>query len=178
MRPILGNKALPGLPRFEFYAAAAPSSAAQQQQNAYTQNMAARQAVLGQALNMWQPISSSVNAAPTAGAVFNIPVRQVGFTKRFLVKSTLQFTTGATGTYNTTAIGMPNLWSQVVVNDLSNYTRINSTGWHLWMLGTQKKGFFSGLASGGMASYQPNPSLYGQTVATDFPGGIATNVAA
>lgn len=179
MRPMIGDHKFPGLPRFTFAAGAAPAtSAAQQQQNAYTQNMAARQAVLGQALNMWQPISTQVIAAPTAGAVLNIPVRQVGFTKRFLVKATLQFLTGATGVFTSTAIGMPNLWSQVVVNDLSNYTRINTTGWHLWMLASQKKAFFSGLASSGMASYQPNPGLYGQTYATDFPGGIATNIAA
>jgi hypothetical protein len=151
-----------------------PPSAAQQQQAAFAQNNAARQAVLGQALNMWQPISSQVIATPVAGAVLNIPVRQVGFTKRFLVKATLNFTTGATGTYNITPIGTPNLWSQLIVNDLSNYTRINTTGWHLWMLGTRKKGFFSGLASGGMAAYQPNPGLYGQTYATDFPGGVTT----
>jgi hypothetical protein len=172
MRPILTGTRFPGLPRFEFAAGTPPASAAQQQQNAYTQNMGARQAVLGQALNMWQPISSQVIAVPTPGAVFNIPVRQVGFTKRFLVKATLQFSTGATGVFDLSPIGMPNIWSQIVVNDLSNYTRINTTGWHLWMLGTQKKGFFSGLASGGMGSFQPNPGLYGQTFATDFPGGV------
>src|SRR6185312_5663173 len=118
----------------------APSQA-QQVQNAYAQNNAARQAVLGQALNMWQPIYSQVTPTPAAGAVFNIPVRQVGFTKRFLVKATLQFTTGATGVYDASPIGTPNLWSQIVVNDLSNYTRINTTGWHLWMLACRKKGF-------------------------------------
>jgi hypothetical protein len=170
------TRRFPGLPKFEFAAgAAAGPSAAQQQQNAYTQNMGARQAVLGQALNMWQPISSQALATPTMGSVYNIPVRQVGFTKRFLVKATLAFTTGATGVFNTTAIGLPNLWSQVVVNDLSNYTRINTTGWHLWMLASRKKGFFSGLASGGAATYQPNPGLFGQTYATDFPGGVTTN---
>jgi hypothetical protein len=149
-------------------------SAASQAQNAYMQNQQARQAVLQQALDMWQPIFSSVIATPTPGAVLNIPVRQVGFTKRFLIKATLQFTTGATGTYDITPIGAPNLWSQAVVNDLSNYTRINTAGWHLWMLASRKKAFWSGLASAGMNSYQPNPGLYGQTYATDFPGGVTT----
>jgi hypothetical protein len=176
MRPEIASRvALTDLPKFTYAAGgAAPASAAQQQQNAYTQNMAARQAVLGQALNMWQPISTQSIATPTAGSVFNIPVRQVGFTKRFLVKATLAFTTGATGVFDTTAIGTPNMWSQVVVNDLSNYTRINTTGWHLWMLASRKKAFFAGLASSGMAAYQPNPGLYGQTYATDFPGGTTT----
>lgn len=155
-------------------AAQAPTSAAQQQQNAFQQNMGARSAVLSQALNMWQPISSQVIAAPTMGSVYNIPVRQVGFTKRFLVKSTMAFTTGATGVFNTTAIGTPNTWSQAVVNDLSNYTRINTTGWHLWMLASRKKAFFSGLASGGAATFQPNPGIFGQVFANDFPGGVTT----
>lgn len=174
MRPLIGNRPS-GLPRFEYYAGApAAPSAAQQQQQAYTQNMGARSAVLGQALNMWQPISAQVIATPTPGSVYNIPVRQVGFTKRFLVKATLAFTTGSAGVFTTTPIGTPNLWSQAVVNDLSNYTRINTTGWHLWMLASRKKAFFSGLASGGAATYQPNPGLFGQTFASDFPGGVTT----
>jgi hypothetical protein len=174
MRPMLAGHSLPGLPKFEYAAGAAPASPASQQQTAYQQNMGARSAVLSQALNMWQPISAQALAAPALGSVYNIPVRQVGFTKRFLIKATLAFTTGATGVFDTTAIGMPNLWSQAVVNDLSNYTRINTTGWHLWMLASRKKAFFSGLASGGAATFQPNPGLFGQTYATDFPGGVTT----
>lgn len=173
MRPMIAGRALPGLPKFEFHATP-QASASSQQQSAYSQNMGARSAVLAQALNMWQPISTQALATPGLGSVYNIPVRQVGFTKRFLIKATMAFTTGATGIFDTTAIGMPNLWSQVVVNDLSNYTRINTTGWHLWMLASRKKAFFSGLASGGAATYQPNPGLYGQTYATDFPGGVTT----
>jgi hypothetical protein len=157
-------------------AAQAPSAATQAQQ-AYQQNLAARAAVLGSAVNMWQPIFTQVIAAPTPGQVLNIPVRQVGFTKKFLVKITAQFSTSAsTGTFNLTNIGLPNMLSQVVVNDLANYTRINTTGWHLWMLASRKKAFWSGLASQGMASYQPNPGLYGQVYPTDFPGGLTTNV--
>ncbi len=151
-----------------------PPNASSQAATAYQQNMAARGAVLQSAVNMWQPIYTQSQASPVAGSVFNIPVRQVGFTKRFLVKVQLQFTTGATGVYNITNIGTPNLLSQVVVNDLSNYTRINTTGWHLWMLQSRKKSFMSGLAASGMASLQPNPGLFGQTYATDFPGGVAT----
>lgn len=175
MRPnIASRETLAGLPKFTFHAGGAAPSAAAQQQNAFTQNMGARQAVLGQALNMWQPISAQSLATPTAGSVYNIPVRQVGFTKRFLVKSTLSFTTGATGVYSLSPMGTWNFWSQAVVNDLSNYTRINTTGWHLSMLASRKKAFFSGLASSGMAAYQPNPGLFGQTVASDFPGGTNT----
>lgn len=154
-------------------AAQAPN-ASQQAANAYQQNMAARSAVLQAAVNMIQPIYTTAISGPTAGSVFNIPVRQVGFTKRFWVKVQLLFTTGATGVYDITNIGAPNLLSQIVVNDLSNYTRINTTGWHLWMLQSRKKSFMSGLASAGMASNQPNPGLYGQTYPTDFPGGVTT----
>jgi hypothetical protein len=155
--------------------AQAPSAASQAQQ-AYQQNLQARAAVLGNSVDMWQPIFTQAIATPTPGQVLNIPVRQVGFTKRFLVKITAQFSTGATGAATLTTIGLPNMLSQVVVNDLANYTRINTTGWHLWMLQSRKKAFWSGLASAGMASYQPNPGFYGQVYPTDFPGGLTTNV--
>jgi hypothetical protein len=178
MRPLIsGRTSLPGFPKFEYMAAAAAPSAASQAQQAYQQNLQARAAVLGQAVDMWQPIFSQSISAPTPGTVLNIPVRQVGFTKRFLVKLTAVFSTNAsTGTFVTTPIGLPNMLSQVVVNDLANYTRINTTGWHLWMLQSRKKAFWSGLASAGMASYQPNPGFYGQVYPTDFPGGLTTNV--
>src|ERR1700677_315615 len=155
--------------------ATAPSAASQAQQ-AYQQNLQARAAVLGNSVDMWQPIFTQAIATPTPGQVLNIPVRQVGFTKRFLVKITAQFSTGSTGAATLTTIGLPNMLSQVVVNDLANYTRINTTGWHLWMLQSRKKAFWSGLASAGMASYQPNPGFYGQVYPTDFPGGLTTNV--
>ena len=152
------------------------ASAAQMAQQAQQQNMASRVAVLQQALNMWQPIFSQTFTTPTPGQVYNIPVRQVGFTKRFLIEisMTLNVGGGETETLNP-QLGPSNILSNVTLNDLSNYTRINTTGWHLWMLSCVKKGFFNGLAAGGMASFQPNPGVWGAAYTNDSPMNAKSN---
>jgi len=150
---------------------AAPTqmSAAQAAAQAQQLNMAARVAVLQQALNMWQPIYSNTFSAVTPGTVINVPVRQVGFTKKFWIELAITLTiTTDTATLNP-QLGPANVLSNIVLNDLANYTRINTTGWHLWMLSCYKQGFFAGLAAGGMASFQPAPSVWGSCFTNDSP---------
>lgn len=99
-------------------------------------NMAQRNAVIGSAVEMTQQIFSTVVAAPVAGAnVLNIPVRNVGLIKRFIVE--------ISGTYNNTdgalaaiatAFGLSNLLTNVTFTDLNNNQRINTNGPHLAML--------------------------------------------
>ena len=144
-------------------------TAGQAQQQAQQQNMSARVAVLQQALNMWQPIYSATFSAVTPGTVYNIPVRQVGFTKKFWVELLFTITATTETEILNPQFGPANVLSNITLNDLANYTRINTTGWHLWMLSCYKQGFFCGLASGGMASFQPAPGVWGACLTNDSP---------
>jgi hypothetical protein len=148
---------------------AAQMSAQQQAQLAYQQNMAARLAVLQMAQNMWQQIYSTTLTTPAYGTVLNIPVRQVGLTKRFIIEVAFTVAQAAAETLTLTKLGPANIFSNVTLNDLSNYTRINTTGWHLFMLQCQKQGFFSGPAGQGKANFEPSPSIYGAAYTNDSP---------
>lgn len=160
---------------------AAQMNAQQLAMQAQQQNLAARVAVLQQSLNMWQPIFSQTFANPVPGTQYNIPVRQVGFTKKFWIEIVMTVLQGAAETQTLTDLGPANILSNVTLNDLSNYTRINTTGWHLWQLSCIKQGFFAGMAGLGMASFQPAPSVYGTAFTNDSPinakAGAATIVA-
>lgn len=144
-------------------------SAQQQAQVAYQQNMAARIAVLQGALNMWQPIFATTLLNPAYGTVLNIPVRQIGLTKRFLIKVAFTVAQSAAETQTLTKLGPANIFSNVTLNDLSNYTRVNTTGWHLFMLQCMKQAFFTGPAGQGKTDFQPAPSIFGAAFTNDSP---------
>lgn len=141
----------------------------QQAQVAYQQNMAARLAVLQMSQNMWQSIYSTTLTNVAYGTVLNIPVRQVGLTKRFIIEVAYTFQQSAAETQTLTKLGPANIFSNVTLNDLSNYTRINTTGWHLFMLACMKQAFFSGPAGQGKTDFQPAPSVYGTAYTNDSP---------
>jgi P3 major capsid protein len=144
-------------------------SAQQQAQVAYQQNMAARIAVLQGALNMWQPIFATTLTSPAYGTVLNVPVRQIGLTKRFLIKVQFTVAQSAAETQTLTKLGPANIFSNVTLNDLSNYTRVNTTGWHLFMLQCMKQAFFTGPAGQGKTDFQPAPSVFGSAYTNDSP---------
>lgn len=144
-------------------------TAQQQAQVAYQQNMAARLAVLQMAQNMWQNIYSTTLANVPYGTVINVPIRQVGLTKRFLIEVAFSVVQSAAETQTLTKLGPANIFSNVTLNDLSNYTRINTTGWHLFMLQSMKQAFFSGPAGQGKTDFQPSPSVYGTAYTNDSP---------
>jgi hypothetical protein len=148
---------------------AAQMSPQQQAQIAYQQNMAARLAVLQMAQNMWQIISSQTLTNVAYGTVINIPIRQVGLTKRFLIEVAFTVAQSAAETQTLTKLGPANIFSNVTLNDLSNYTRVNTTGWHLFMLACMKQAFFSGPAGQGSTNFQPAPSVYGAAYTNDSP---------
>lgn len=144
-------------------------SANNQAQQLYQANMAARLFVLQNALNMWQPIFTTTLANVAFGQTLNIPVRQVGLTKRFIVEVSFNVQQSAAETQTLTPFGPSNIFSNITLNDLANYTRINTAGWHLWMLSCMKRGFFSGLAGQGKTNFEPNPGVYGTAYTNDSP---------
>jgi hypothetical protein len=106
--------------------------------------------------DMTQPIASGTFVPNGNNNTVNIPMRQVGLTRGFLVKITATFTNTDTGVDATlTDFGAANILSNVTVTDLDNYQRINTTGWHLWMLNTAKEGFPFGAALLSSATDEP-----------------------
>lgn len=122
------------------------NAAAAPQQYTQEMNNYARNLVLAKAIDMWQTIDTRTLVGTIPGQVINIPVRNVGLIKRFVVEITGTFTRSAAETYTKTAFGVANLLSQVVFTDLSNQTRINTSGWHLHFLATARRQMAFGAA--------------------------------
>lgn len=125
-----------------------PVNAQSGTQSAMQANYAARQAVLQQGYPMLQQISSqTIN--PANQTVVNIPPQNVGLIKGFLVEVVTNFTVAATDALALTPFGTANIIQNVLFQDLQNYQRINTTGWHIAMLNCAKQGrpFMSNTAS-------------------------------
>jgi hypothetical protein len=123
-------------------------------------NMIARNAILASAKDMWLPIYTQLPAGTIAGQTINIPVRNVGLIKRFLVKITGTFVQAAAETYTLSKIGLANVLSNVQFTDLNNQQRINTSGWHLHYVATARRQAAFGAAftndqSAGIASNYP-----------------------
>jgi hypothetical protein len=109
-------------------------------------NMAARQLIVNQAIDLTLPIAQgTLSYASGTPTVLNIPVRPVGLVKRFWIEISGIFNSTA-GTMTRTPIGMPNLLSSVVFTDLSNQVRVSTTGWHLHYLATVRRQLALGAA--------------------------------
>ena len=106
-------------------------------------NLQARQAIVQSALRRQQQIYTNT-FNPTAGVVLNIQPRYAGLILGFFVE-VIATCTVTTANYDLTAWGASNLLQQVQFNDLSNNTRIQTTGWHLnsVMTAKQKQTFLS-----------------------------------
>lgn len=131
----------------------APSALEIQQQNEL-----ARRVVVGNSIKMVQPIFNQ-NVDISAQNVINIgqnTIRGAGLLLGFIVEVSGGVTNGAATQANLTGFGTANVVSQFRFDDLSGYTRIQTSGRHLAMLNTVRQGF----AYGG--AYSPNlPIDYG-----------------
>ena len=134
------------------------------QQTAQQSNAMARQIVLANAVNEWQQIYQSTLTGTIPGQVVNVPLRNVGLIKRLIVRVAAQFAQSAAETQTLTTFGSSNLLSQVILTDLSNQTRINTSGWHLQMVASAKRQWPYGASTGTNAA-----------AATDCPFGFGTN---
>jgi hypothetical protein len=112
-------------------------SAQSSQQAAALQNSAARQLILANALDEWQQLfSNSFTSGP--GTVINVPLRNVGLNKRLVVEVAATISGSAGVTHKLTTLGLANFFSQVILTDLSNQQRINTSGWHLTAIASAK----------------------------------------
>ena len=102
-------------------------------------NAAARAMILANALKMTQVIAAGTILTPGASNnVINIIPRPVGLGQKFTVELTATFSSGASS-LNATSFNVANLLSQVIFNDLQNYTRIQTAGWHINVINTIKE---------------------------------------
>lgn len=139
-----------------------PASRQTEQMALQQANMRNRNLVLAIAQNRITQIFSETytGSAANLGRVINIPVRNVGLLKRFYIEVEATAARSAAETHTRTAWGPANILSQIVMTDLSNQTRINTTGWHLHALASAKRMY-----------------AFGGAVTTDSPVDIAANVA-
>lgn len=154
----------------------------QQQITPQQQNILARNAVIQQGVNMWLPVfnqtlSAANNQGP--GTVINIPPRNVGLLKRFVIE--VSGNLAAASTMTRTLAGGANFFSRVEFTDLSNQQRISTTGWHLVAIASAKRrrpyGSTAALDEpvGGGATRSPNVYGYGNTTdAMLLPASLTT----
>ena len=83
-------------------------------------NNRARAFVLANSREMYQQVAQVTPAAPLAGQVINIPLRNVGLVKRLIVKVTANVAQTAAESQNLTKWGLSNFFSNVNVTDLSS----------------------------------------------------------
>lgn len=112
-----------------------------QSQQLQAQNMANRRAVLGQGFPMLQSVYSNV-FNPANQPQVNLPPQNVGLIKGFLVKMSALVTNPGSGSslLSLTPFGPANLVQSFVFTDLQNYQRINTTGWHMFVIDSVKQG--------------------------------------
>ena len=135
-------------------------------------NLLARQACIRMGIDMWQQIFTQTYATG-AGTVINIPLRQVGLVKRLLVRVSAQVQANGQ-TLSLGPLGPTQIFSNVVLTDLSNQTRINTAGWHLFGVASAKR-----RQPYGAAFTTDTPSGYGNNFGSVFaaPASITTNPA-
>lgn len=114
----------------------------QELQNA---NLGIRKLILDNSQDMTQSIGNG-SIVPSAQSTINLPLRQVGLAKGFIVELTATFQNTGTGTATLTPFGAANIIQNFSFFDLDNYQRINTTGWHINALNVAKEGFPFGAA--------------------------------
>ncbi len=116
------------------------------------QNLMARQLVVGNSIKMVQQIYSQA-IDTSQQTVINIganAIRNAGLLLGFIVEVSGTVTNGITNIASRTDFGTANIVKQFRFDDLSNYTRIQTSGRHIALLNTVRQGF----AYGGV--YAPN----------------------
>ena len=129
-------------------ATAVPNNPNANYQQAVAQNRQMRAAVVKNSVDLVQQIYSNTFTNYVAGQAFtiNVPVRNVGLLKRFWVEIVATVAQSAAETQTKTALGAANFFSQVILTDLNNQTRVSTTGWHLHFLATVRRTLAFGAA--------------------------------
>jgi hypothetical protein len=132
------------------------------QMTAQQLNLASRQLVLQNAVEMTQNIySNTIN--PTNTPVVNIQPRYAGLIKHFIVEITATITNTAGASTLVSDFNAANLLSQINFVDLNNNTRIATTGWHIHFLNSIRRHRVYGAAA--LLAAMDTPIKYGSNFA-------------
>lgn len=131
----------------------------QQQMSAAQINAIARSAIRGRSVRMLQAIFSQT-VTPANQPTLTINPRNVGLLMGFWVKVVATVHNGSGVQIDLSDFGPANVLSQVQFNDLSNNTRIQTTGWHLNFINSWKtrRAFASALVK---STGEDSPINYG-----------------
>jgi P3 major capsid protein len=128
----------------------------------YTQqtNDNAQAVVLALAQPMQQPLAPVTFAGNNAaiGHTSVIVLNNVGLNTKLIVEVTGTLAQAAAETLTRTPLGMANFFSNITLTDLNNVQRVNTTGWHLWLVGTAR-----------------NKAAYGSAFVNDAPIQLGSN---
>lgn len=107
--------------------------------SAFQMNQLQRNAVLANSIDQWiltstQTFTTALSGGP--GSVINLPVRNIGLNKRFVILVRAQVSSAGTETNTLTTFGPANFFSNVTLSDLNNQLRVNTSGAHLHYLKT------------------------------------------
>ena len=146
------------------------SGSASQAQQLAQQNAIARQLIQAQGLEMVQQIYSGT-VTPSAQPIFNIQPRNVGLLRGFWIEVAAKMhDPNASGT--PTPFSFANLLSTIAFYDLNNNLRHNTTGWHVKMIDTVRKGYpyLAGFTTPSNALYGGNAwSTFNDVAAATLP---------
>jgi hypothetical protein len=81
----------------------------------------------------------SFTLTPSSQNILTFQPNYVGLLRRFWIEVIGTLTNAATNTATLTDVGLPNMISNVILTDTSNYQRINTTGTHLYLLSSLKR---------------------------------------
>jgi hypothetical protein len=141
------------------------AQSAQAQVSPQQQNAMARQVVLQRGIDEWLQIYTN-SQTPVLGYTYNVPMRNVGLIKRFVVQVAAHIANATSGeTQTLCTFGMSNFFSNFTMSDLSNQQRINTAGWHLSMIASAKRrrpwGAANVLNTGGTSIAVPQVTVFG-----------------
>jgi hypothetical protein len=106
-------------------------------------NMHNREIVLRESQPVLQKIATltQATAAWVAGTAttLNIPLKNAGLIRKLYVRVVATVVQSAAETHTRTHLGPANFFSQVILTDLNNIARINTTGWHLAMMAAARR---------------------------------------
>ncbi len=115
------------------------AGAAQQASYGMADNDRARAFVLANSREMIQQVAGGTLAGTLAAQVVTVQLRNVGLVKRLLLELYGTIAQASAEQLSLTRLGLANLCSNINVTDLSNYQRINTTGWHLTYLASLRR---------------------------------------
>lgn len=150
------------------------ADAKQQQYSAAQINQIARSAIKARAVRMLQGIYSQT-VTPANSPTITVNPRNVGLINGFWVKVVSTVSNGSAVQIDLADFGAANSLGQIQFNDLSNNTRIQTTGWHVNLINSwkSKRAFASALIgeNGNNAGIQTT----GQVPGEDSPLAYGSN---